>query len=425
MAIFRTQEHLPDVYPRKSRDFQVLCNLFDLVNSSIKYDIDSMKDILDVDECNDRLLNYLQTKLGFFTQIKLTAYEQRIILKAFPYLVRDKGSSIGIKEAIQVFLKSQKINGRVNVLIKNKEKDPLKNIYLVRVALQTPFRNLALLKDLLKYIIPAGYLIDYIFFNPVTNVDKIMSSDSIKIIIVNENLNGGVVPQFGDVVIGENLIPPFNIEDEVNTDAYNTYAVIQSNGKWQRHYNYNSSILSKLIKIEPDTSYKFSIINSDGNRVFVNYGYEFLSKDATDISPTGTTRPAQGVNEIHDPGGIIDSTPPYLVSGTAGGSSYSSDSWEIIIKSPSDAENFMFYMQSYTYDPNQDPLEGSTPYTFKLEKCNDDINNDINTVSRTIIPEVSSEEQESYTFEKISGTVYDTYEQQSNEQQSETSPSEE
>ena len=119
MSIFRLQEHTPDVYPRKSRDFQLLCNLFDCMNGGIKFDIDSIRDITDTDLCNERLLNYLQTKLGFFTTKPLNLYAQRVILKSFPYLINNKFSKKGIIQSIRLFLRSQVINSQVKIKVIN------------------------------------------------------------------------------------------------------------------------------------------------------------------------------------------------------------------------------------------------------------------------------------------------------------------
>ena len=72
-TFFRTQDHVPDVYSRKSRDFQLFCSIFDCLNDGIKYDIDSMLDIVDTNQCNERLIPYLQTKLGFWSKEKISA----------------------------------------------------------------------------------------------------------------------------------------------------------------------------------------------------------------------------------------------------------------------------------------------------------------------------------------------------------------
>ena len=59
--IFRLQENVPDVYARKSRDFQLLCNVFDILQGGIKYDIDTITSVVDTRYCSERLLPLLQS----------------------------------------------------------------------------------------------------------------------------------------------------------------------------------------------------------------------------------------------------------------------------------------------------------------------------------------------------------------------------
>ena len=200
MAIFRLQEHTPDVYPRKSRDFQLLCNVFDCMNNGVKFDIDSIRDITNTDLCNERVLNYLQTKLGFFSNKSINTNAQRLILKAFPYLIKNKGSRKGIEQAIQVFLKTQGVQGHTKVQTFNKEVsidaksgiNKLSNIYVVELGIQSKLLDTTILDEILKYIIPAGYLVKYSFYKAHNIEDEVVNSDTIKIIFVQESLNSGI-----------------------------------------------------------------------------------------------------------------------------------------------------------------------------------------------------------------------------------------
>lgn len=197
MKIFRVQEHTPDVYPRKSRDFQLLCNIFDCLNNAVKYDIDSIRDTIDTNYCNDKLLNYLQTKLGFFSSIKMDARAQRIILKGFSYILKYKGSRKGIVDAIYLFLKSQGIYGEVFVNTRNteiitdsnNETFKLATTYVVEVATNVPIENIKLLDEILKYIIPAGYLVKYSFYETYPYDEIIEHQDKIRIIFAHHYLN--------------------------------------------------------------------------------------------------------------------------------------------------------------------------------------------------------------------------------------------
>ena len=201
--IFRLQDNVPDVYVRKSRDFQLLCNLFDILNGAIKFDIDSMTDILDVRSCNDSLLPYLQTKLGFFTNKLLSSSEIRTVLSSFKEIVKNKGSSIGIREAIEVYLKVINASKNSRVLVINKEYQGteyddisrLSNTYVVEVALEGQLVDVSLLDEILKYVLPAGYKLKYSFYESQERVTDVVEEDVINIVIVQQHQNASVQPR--------------------------------------------------------------------------------------------------------------------------------------------------------------------------------------------------------------------------------------
>lgn len=233
MAVFRLQEHVPDVYPRKSRDFQLLCNVFDCMNGGVKFDIDSIHDTIDTDLCNERVLNFLQTKLGFFTNKNMNTTTQRLILKAFPYLVKNKGSRKGIEQAIQVFLKTQGVTGNISVHTINKQKvldsntglNKLENVYIIELGIQTKLLDTMILDEILKYIIPAGYIVKYSFYQSYSIDTKTFNSDTINIIFVQQSLNSGLrlsPDELNDIPINAvslTTIPQNTIEEATQSEG--------------------------------------------------------------------------------------------------------------------------------------------------------------------------------------------------------------
>lgn len=216
MAVFRLQKNVPDVYTRKSRDFQLLCNVFDCVNNGVKYDIDSIVDILNTKQCNERLLPLLQTKLGFFSNKHFTASQLRAVLMSFKQIVKDKGSEIGIREAIEVFLKicnaSNKSEIRqVNVdttvddeLVANR----LTNNYVITVAIESETLDVTILSELLKYVLPAGYQLKYSFYSSVDNISYVTQQDVVNIIFLGE------IGKDDGTAIGNNQIAAKSDEDK-------------------------------------------------------------------------------------------------------------------------------------------------------------------------------------------------------------------
>jgi len=192
MAIFRLQENVPDVYPRKSRDFQLMCNAFDIVNSAVKYDIDSITNIANTRLCKDNVLPLLQTKLGFFTKQSMTTEELRAVLQAFRYVVKDKGSRKGIQAAIEVFLKIANASNKSRITILDNyqyeqyvNEDIRGNTYIVEIAIEGRQVDTTLLTELLKYVLPAGHQLKYSFYRAMTPVSHIKSSDTVQIIFMD------------------------------------------------------------------------------------------------------------------------------------------------------------------------------------------------------------------------------------------------
>ncbi len=210
-TFFRTQNHVPDVYSRKSRDFQLFCNIFDCLNDGIKYDIDSMLDIVDTNQCNERLLSYLQTKLGFWSKEKISADRVRIILKGFVSAVRNKGSITGVERAVQLFLKVIKVDTPVHIEVINEVDKSRGNVssepYTILIGTEEKLRDTKILDEILKYIIPAGYSYKYVFYSSATKETNMEYADSVKVITGSQALLGAVRTTFTDDTGAEILYP--------------------------------------------------------------------------------------------------------------------------------------------------------------------------------------------------------------------------
>lgn len=185
MAVWRLQEHSPDVYPRKSRDYQLFSVLFDCLNSGVKFDIDSIRDVVDTNQISERLIPFLQTKLGFFTDMKIPTDKLRTILKAFSTIVRNKGSKTGIQQACEVFLWVQKISTDIEVSIDNKR-------HCVVISTTKMIDDYRILQEILRYVLPAGYFVEFVFHAPDNLNTVVAYQDTIRILSADELLMGGV-----------------------------------------------------------------------------------------------------------------------------------------------------------------------------------------------------------------------------------------
>lgn len=189
MKLIRTQNNVPDVYVNASRDFQLMCRLYDILINDVKYDTEAIKSIINTFMCNTRLLELLQTKLGFFTKSTISDEDLRYVLCAFPDIIKHKGSRQAIEEAVIVFLKLNHINSDFDIEIttipqSNSSAPP----YSIRVGIEGAVRDTHILDEIFRYILPAGFIFEYIFYvkadkddklNLVTKADLLFAGDQI------------------------------------------------------------------------------------------------------------------------------------------------------------------------------------------------------------------------------------------------------
>ena len=104
--MIRYQELVPDYYIEKSRDFQVLCRLYDFTLNATKYNIDSMNAITDTRRAKDTILPLIGDKFGIYDR---ESYSNRFLLEALPIALKYKGSLKAVNILINAFLDSQDI----------------------------------------------------------------------------------------------------------------------------------------------------------------------------------------------------------------------------------------------------------------------------------------------------------------------------
>ena len=187
----KIKNNVPDTYVKRSRDFQLMCDVFDVMNQGVKFDIDTLSSLSDTSRCRSSVLAYLQHKLGMHMDTHVSDDVLRTILKCFPYIVRKKGSREGITQAICLFLYVMHCNGDSDVEVYNVEDhaDATGN-YIIEVSVEETLPNVDILKNILKYVIPFGYKVNYTFYASQKGLQSdIATGDSINIILVDEDIN--------------------------------------------------------------------------------------------------------------------------------------------------------------------------------------------------------------------------------------------
>lgn len=167
--MFRLQNKTPEVYTNNSRDFQLFERLFDSVINGVRFDINTIPNILNPLTINDRMIDLLATKLGFFTRENITTDVMRMILSSFSYSIKYKGSITGIKYAVCTILKLEGTFEVPEIIIDN-------NTYTVRIFTTMDIENKKALKAYLEYIVPVGYLVTIETFTKEKQTTEILSN---------------------------------------------------------------------------------------------------------------------------------------------------------------------------------------------------------------------------------------------------------
>ena len=210
----------------QSRDFQLIGRAYDCVINGVKFDIDTMLQVVNTEQCNERMLQLLQTKLGFFSDKNITDDELRYVLRAFPIIVKNKGSRKAIKQAIYAFLKAKHINTDVNITITNNSTSELP--YMVRIAIKAEALDTTILNEIMKYILPAGYGFYYLFYTEAKGTTPMELHTTANAVYITDELNSQIRSASDDYDASvEHIIGAVDTTEVISSDSdgVNTYAV--------------------------------------------------------------------------------------------------------------------------------------------------------------------------------------------------------
>lgn len=98
-TIMESKKMIPWVL-RQSRDMQAFCKVLDLLLNDYKTDVDYWVNLIDFDGCPDNLLPLLASYVGYKYDYKETYKTNRLIIKNYPNMIRNRGSEIGMRLAM-------------------------------------------------------------------------------------------------------------------------------------------------------------------------------------------------------------------------------------------------------------------------------------------------------------------------------------
>ena len=177
--MIRTQEMVPDWYIEKSRDFQVLCRLYDFTLNALKYNINTMQSLTDTKSVKDTALPLVGDKFGIYDK---EAASNRQLLDALPGALRDKGSLQSVTTLLNAFMESLDVFDYV-LAFHSKDKKSAAELsellrrdvqpYSIIIVLSTfpSLSNLHILDEYLKMVIPTGMIVEYMFGLEETSIE--------------------------------------------------------------------------------------------------------------------------------------------------------------------------------------------------------------------------------------------------------------
>lgn len=149
--MWRTEERVPEYYVEGSRDFQLLCNLLDLIQNNIICGKDAVDNVLDLDKSKNNILPLLGSRIAFFHKLPLEDKYLRDVYKYFSQAIKYKGTNKVLSEMQHLLNKYATITD-YKIVNESQDGDEFKITYLADKKI-----NMNLLESLLNYIKPAGY----------------------------------------------------------------------------------------------------------------------------------------------------------------------------------------------------------------------------------------------------------------------------
>lgn len=205
--MIRTQTQVPSVYYIRSRDFQLIGRLYDLVFNSSKSFADGVFETAVGTGGDANVLDLLAKTLGFEVPRKYDISDLSSLCESFKSIVRNKGSKKAIEDCVKMMLYSQNINDNFDVDVINVYTDGDGNkqsVYKIQITIPQQMKDLALLEDMLEYVIPVGYRYEILtanIFNDVYGeVDATVSGSYVKNTYTDDKLGNVMAADTDDAV---------------------------------------------------------------------------------------------------------------------------------------------------------------------------------------------------------------------------------
>lgn len=169
-GIIESKDYIPWVL-RQSRDVRAYCKLIDLLINDFKTDTDNWINLLDFNSCPDKLLPLLASYVGYKYDYSESYDSNRLIIKHYPEMIRNRGSEIGLSLATALSVNMLNAIDSIEALsmfrIEYVKSDTRIDIYIFFPS------NLSKIRDLIEVVRPAGCGLQLIPAELIQTIDGI------------------------------------------------------------------------------------------------------------------------------------------------------------------------------------------------------------------------------------------------------------
>ena len=160
--MIKLQNNTPKVYYERSRDFQFIGRLYDVVLNSVKTNADIISyGIPYSDFSPESFLELLARTLGFKPKHNYSRNQLLAICNIFSAVVKNKGNIKAVQLIGEAILKVEGVVGNILCLM-TYDAENQKDLPVLRIIVPDKLAEIALFYDLLEYVVPAGCACDIV-----------------------------------------------------------------------------------------------------------------------------------------------------------------------------------------------------------------------------------------------------------------------
>lgn len=172
--MIETKNMVPLAYSR-SREYQVFLKLLDLLINASKSEVDNFVDLINPDKCPDHMLPLLASYVNYDYDYRESYEANRLIIKHYNELIRNRGSDIGISLAVSLAITATGNFSDIDLLslfrVDYDEDKGKINTYVYYP------EYISKMKDLIEVVRPAGVRYEIIPAEYINTVEKINVHD--------------------------------------------------------------------------------------------------------------------------------------------------------------------------------------------------------------------------------------------------------